>query len=176
MIADLESLSAPLDEECDVCIVGAGASGITLAIELSKSNKSIFLMESGGFNFEASTQDLYDGTMSGQPYGWTLLNSRLRYLGGSTNHYGGWLAPLDPIDFKKRPGIPYSGWPISYEEMLPYYYRGQKYFTTAEYPYSRTKEIFKLNKTLNFSKDDTEPVLYQQKHQRFGPFFKPEIN
>ena len=37
----------------------------------------------------------------------------LRYFGGTTNHWGGWCAPPDPIDFEERDSMPHSGWPFS---------------------------------------------------------------
>ena len=44
-------------------------------------------------------------------------------LGGSGNVWGGKCAPLDPIDFEKRDWIPHSGWPMTREQMRPYYDR-----------------------------------------------------
>ena len=69
------------------------------------------LLESGGMTFDAKTQALYDGAEAGAPY-LTLEASRLRYLGGSTNIWGGWCRPMDDIDFEERTWMPYSGWPF----------------------------------------------------------------
>ncbi|HYE50918.1 MAG TPA: GMC oxidoreductase, partial [Azospirillaceae bacterium] len=52
--------------------------------------------------------------------------ARLRYFGGSTNHWGGYCIPWQPLDFEVRPGIPLSGWPLSAEEVFPYYARAQE--------------------------------------------------
>ncbi|MEI9989249.1 MAG: hypothetical protein WDM86_04350 [Rhizomicrobium sp.] len=49
----------------------------------------------------------------------------MRYLGGSTNHWGGWSRPLDPIDFEKRSWLPYSGWPFGIGELKPHFKRAQ---------------------------------------------------
>jgi choline dehydrogenase-like flavoprotein len=46
---------------------------------------------------------------------------RHRRLGGSTAIWGGRCMPFDPLDFEARPHVPDSGWPISYEDLLPYY-------------------------------------------------------
>ncbi|MFZ3032539.1 MAG: GMC family oxidoreductase, partial [Parvibaculum sp.] len=73
--------------ETDLAIIGAGAAGITIARELIGSDISIALIESGGLDFEPETQELYEGESVGVPY--TLDTSRLRYFGGSTNHWGG---------------------------------------------------------------------------------------
>ena len=50
-----------------------------------------------------------------------LTNARLRVLGGTTNHWRGWVRPLDPVDFERREWLPHSGWPIGFEDLKPYY-------------------------------------------------------
>ena len=108
--------------ECDVCIAGAGAAGITLALELENSGLSLCLLEGGGLQAPPLSVDHpYNGESVGRDY--ALLTTRLRYLGGSTNHWGGWCRPLDPLDFASRPGIPLSGWPLDRGEMDPFYER-----------------------------------------------------
>ncbi|MGB5094086.1 MAG: GMC family oxidoreductase [Parvibaculum sp.] len=110
--------------ETDLAIIGAGAAGITLARQLSGKDMSIALIESGGFDFDAEVQDLYDGETIGVPY--TIDTSRLRYFGGSTNHWGGWCRPLEAIDFEARDWVPHSGWPITRAELDPFYDRATK--------------------------------------------------
>ncbi len=107
--------------EADVVIAGAGAAGITIARELARTDKRVVLLESGDFEYERDTQDLYAGTVSGSPY--DLESSRLRFFGGTTNHWGGWVRPLDPEDFEGRSWIPGTGWPIERRELDPYYER-----------------------------------------------------
>lgn len=107
--------------DTDLAIIGAGAAGITIARELIGSDISITLIESGGLDFEPETQALYEGESVGVPY--TLDTSRLRYFGGSTNHWGGWCRPMQPIDFEERSWVPHSGWPITYDDLVPFYER-----------------------------------------------------
>lgn len=45
-----------------------------------------------------------------------LDGTRLRYLGGSSNHWGGQSHPFDPEDFQQREWIPHSGWSIEYDD------------------------------------------------------------
>jgi choline dehydrogenase-like flavoprotein len=117
----LNACELPNDEviKAEVCIIGAGAAGITLACQLASTGLNIVLLESGDLSFEPATQSLYDGHISGQAY-FDLDEARLRYFGGTTNHWTGWCRPLDPIDFENRPYIPDSGWPISAEDVAPY--------------------------------------------------------
>ena len=74
--------------EADLCIIGAGAAGITIARELSGSPLRVTVLESGGFDYEVGTQALYEGRSIGLPYS-NLSAPRLRYFGGTTNHWGG---------------------------------------------------------------------------------------
>ncbi len=108
--------------EGDVCIVGAGASGITIARELNHSPLKVILLEGGGFEFDPKMQDLYRGDIVGQPY-FPLQAAALHYFGGSTNHWAGWCSTYEPIDFEKRDWVPHSGWPISRADLDPYYTR-----------------------------------------------------
>ena len=72
----------------DICIVGAGAAGITIARALAKENISVCLLESGGLEPDQNTQSLYKGEITGIPY-YPLDVARLRYFGGTTGHWGG---------------------------------------------------------------------------------------
>src|SRR3546814_504727 len=104
--------------ETDIAIIGAGAAGITIARALGGSDIHVTLIESGGLDFEPETQALYEGESVGVPY--ALDTSRLRYFGGSTNHWGGWCRPFQPIDFEQRDWVPHSGWPIGRSDLDPY--------------------------------------------------------
>ncbi|MDO8420664.1 MAG: GMC family oxidoreductase [Parvibaculum sp.] len=107
--------------DTDIAIIGAGAAGITIARELTGKDIRVTLIESGGLQFEPESQSLYEGESVGVPY--ALDSSRLRYFGGSTNHWGGWCRPMQPIDFEQRDWVPHSGWPITYDDLAPYYER-----------------------------------------------------
>jgi choline dehydrogenase-like flavoprotein len=112
--------------EADLCIVGGGAAGITLASEFVGSPLRVLLLESGGASFETATQELYQGPFAGPlvgPDSDYLRSTRLRYWGGSTNHWNGWCRPLDYLDFEPRPWLGLEGWPIRRSDLEPYYLR-----------------------------------------------------
>lgn len=109
--------------ETTVCIIGGGVAGITLAMELDKKGIEVCLLESGGFNPDDDTRDLYRGEDVGEWRYNFADGSRSRFLGGSSNCWGGWCRPLDPWDFEKREWIAHSGWPIGLNELTPYYER-----------------------------------------------------
>ncbi len=107
------------DRHADVCIVGAGVAGQTVARRLAAAGKSVILAESGGADFDNDVQSLASGPNLGEEY-YPLRESRLRLVGGTTAIWGGRSVALDPIDFIKRDWIEHSGWPITYEELDPY--------------------------------------------------------
>ena len=120
MIIDLNDISNISDLPSDVVIVGAGAVGISLAITLSRRGKKVMLLESGGRHFEQKSQDLNLFTLLGRDHD-GILNGRARTIGGSTTLWGGQLVPFSEIDFRKRKWIPGTGWPITYDDIAPYY-------------------------------------------------------
>jgi len=121
---DFNNCSDYTEFECDLCIVGAGVAGVTLSRELLSSGLDIILLESGGRDFEQSTQDMAAGDNTGFPY-YALDHSRLRFFGGTCAIWGGRTAQLDAIDFVKRDWVPHSGWPFSKNELVPYYQKAQ---------------------------------------------------
>ncbi|WP_310468305.1 GMC family oxidoreductase [Sphingomonas sp.] len=119
MHIDLEQTElATLNAE--VCIVGTGAAGISLARGLLARGHSVTLLESGGFDYEPRTAALNAGGNIGLPY-YELEHARLRFFGGTTAIWGGRVAELDPIDFETRDWVPHSGWPLAYDELKPFY-------------------------------------------------------
>ncbi len=108
----------------DLAIIGGGPAGISLALALADSRLNVLMLESGGLTFEPNTQKLYKGNETGVSY-IALDGGRLRFLGGSTNHWGGWCRPLDKIDFESRDWMPHSGWPFARSEIEPYFARAQ---------------------------------------------------
>lgn len=106
--------------DAEVCIVGAGAAGITLARHLAARGVGVCLLESGGMEYDEATQDLHAAAITGRPYHDVDI-TRLRYFGGTTNHWSGWCSQLDPIDFEARPFLPSSGWGFSFADLAGYY-------------------------------------------------------
>ena len=120
MVIDLEESSDDLNFSPDICIIGGGAAGQTLAARLARYKLSVLIVESGGKDFRKDIQSLAEGEISGEPY-YPLDTARLRLYGGTAAIWGGRCAELDPIDFEKRDYVPYSGWPFPKSELNSYY-------------------------------------------------------
>lgn len=138
MLTDAADLDAGSELRADVCIIGAGAAGIILARALAARKRSVLLLESGGFEREEATQALYDGrykaTVVRRKWPTYMSWSRLRYFGGSTGHWAGYIRPLDAIDFEARPWVPDSGWPFDQATLAPYYRAATPLIQISQFP------------------------------------------
>lgn len=103
----------------DVCIIGAGAAGITVARKLTQHSLRVILCEAGDLDFDDQSQSNYQGRVEGDAY-YDLDIARLRYFGGSTNHWTGWCRPLDSYDFAAKNNNPLTAWPIRIDAVQPY--------------------------------------------------------
>jgi choline dehydrogenase-like flavoprotein len=129
-----------MDKRFDVIIVGSGAGGGTLARQLAPSGKSILILERGDWlkreaaNWDAeavfvqnryvSPDTWYD--RSGRPF-----QPQVHYfVGGATKMFGAALYRLRKEDFgelRHHDGIS-PAWPISYDELEPYYARAEQMY------------------------------------------------
>ncbi len=134
MSVDARSVPAGTSVETDLCIIGAGAAGIAMALQFLAAGLRVALVEGGGLEYEADTQSLYDGASVGRSYP-GLTTTRMRAFGGTTNMWGGWCVPLDPIDFEPREGLPYRGWPFTRAELDPWYEKAHKVLDLGPYNY-----------------------------------------
>jgi choline dehydrogenase-like flavoprotein len=128
-----------------VCILGGGVAGIVLANELKDKFEDIVLIESGEENYTQEAQDLYKPSVK-PPLIPDPSYSRLRFLGGSSNHWENSTSPLSPIDFEQRDWVPHSGWPISFSDIAPYYDKAAFYCGVGQDGYDTKYWAERLNK------------------------------
>ncbi len=124
MFIDARKLPNGTTVDTEICVVGGGVAGITLALEFERRGITTCVLEGGRIDFNAASQALYQGANTGLPY--NLRTSRTRQLGGSSNCWGGWIRPFLPIDFEERDWMPNSGWPFGYSEVASFYPRANK--------------------------------------------------
>ena len=113
--------------QCDVCIVGAGPAGITIARELAASRLRVTILESGGAERQPEADALNEIESVGWPRVMDQWLVRNRIVGGSSHSWAGRCAPFDEIDLQYRDWVPYSGWPFRMAELGPYLERSAKY-------------------------------------------------
>jgi len=165
MFLQADALSGEILES-DICILGGGIAGITIATHLHASGKKIIILESGMFSPDAATQELYRGKSVGQPY--DMMGTRLRWLGGTSNHWEGMCMQLAPSDMQQRSWVPLSGWPVSYNDLQPYYAKASTMLSLSDAP----RSVPAID-----SPDDTLEVKYWQfaKRLQFGMVFREEL-
>lgn len=134
MHTDARTLESNTVIEGDVCIVGAGAAGLSMALDWIGTGHRVILLEGGGFDYEAAQQARYRGENIGQRY-FPLETSRLHYFGGTTGHWAGFCSDMDPIDFQVRDWVPHSGWPFDRATLDPFYARAQPLLQLGPYRY-----------------------------------------
>ena len=117
--------AAPETIQADVCIVGAGPAGLMIASELAGSGLQVALVDCGGFNEEEADGCSYTvvAEHSSLRLGEDLLKPR--FFGGNSNYWYGNCRPLEEPDFAEREWVPHSGWPLTRNELLPYYERAE---------------------------------------------------
>jgi choline dehydrogenase-like flavoprotein len=136
--------------EADVCIVGAGPAGLSVASVLSAAGVRVVLLEGGG---EGSWRQLADVRSEGEdayPQS-SITETRGSGIGGTAGQWsyrmsnvdadpeagerGCRYAPLDPVDFEQREAVPHSGWPIGRSDLDPWYAKAQKIAGLGEFAY-----------------------------------------
>lgn len=185
MLIDANALQTGEIIETEVCIVGAGPAGITLANEFTATNLQVCLLESGGIDFDKNTQLLCQGESTGNLFG-SLDDLRRLQFGGTANCWkirigdnqiGVRYLPLDNIDFEQRDWMPYSGWPFNKSHLDPFYERAQVVCKLGTFAYdaeawqnTQTPQLSFIDhvKTgmFQFGPRAVFPVEYQEKFNR----------
>lgn len=175
MFIDARDLPAGDVLEAEVCIIGAGAAGITIARELAGRNYRVLLLESGGFDFDGETQELYKGESVGTLDA-NLDGRRLRYFGGTTNHWEGHCRPLDALDFTVRPWVSPEGWPFTRSELVPFYRRAEALCEIGPFDYENTAwDGAGEGQPLPFAAERLLTTRYQVNPLRFGEAFRDDL-
>jgi choline dehydrogenase-like flavoprotein len=164
MIVDSSELNDAQLANVDVCIIGAGAAGLTLACELDGTGLNVVLLEAGGVAHEPGLADYYTGTAAPPHPG--LTEFRRLGLGGTTSLWGGRCIPLDPIDFERRDYVAHSGWPIGYDEVGRYYPRAMQYCDAGACDFTVAGSL--KNPTPTVAGFDGRAVMFTDRIERYS--------
>ena len=137
-----------LQTKYDIIIVGAGAAGITIALEFLKTKYKVALLESGKLNYDSDYQKLMRGTLSGSYNHHELDSYRLRQFGGTTNIWGAGVLPFDKLDFQERKELKLDGWPIKYSELERFYEKSKKYVKVGSEKFLTNEEFNPINREI----------------------------
>lgn len=130
MLVDGRDVPSGATFSTDVCIVGTGPAGLTIARELSGTGAGLVLLETGDLTRKDEAEALRRGVAGDA--GYDPFEVRHKQFGGTANGWGLAIgprvdhcryAPFDEVDFERRDWLPDSGWPFAREELVPYYRR-----------------------------------------------------
>ncbi|MBS1553359.1 MAG: GMC family oxidoreductase [Bacteroidetes bacterium] len=134
MHIDARKLPSESVIEGDICIIGAGPAGLSMAMDWMDTPYKVVLLEAGGFEYDDKVQDMLAGVGKGQRY-FPLRSTRMAQFGGTTNHWAGMCSTFDEIDFEKRDWVPDSEWPIARQDLDIYYERAHTPLKLGPYQY-----------------------------------------
>jgi len=144
MLIDGRNISEHQQLETEICIIGGGPAGITIANEFINTKSEVILIESGGVKFNSPIQSLSEGKVISINQS-DLKDSRRRQIGGNAHAWNapvdrqtsGWRClPLDQLDFESRDWIPHSGWPFKRQHLEPYYNRAHQMCALGKFNYA----------------------------------------
>ncbi len=177
MLLDANTLPQDGEIDTELCIIGGGVAGITLAHTLRGRGWNLVLLESGDLDYDEATQNLYRGAVLGNPMA-SPAAARLRYFGGSSNHWAGYCRPLDPSDFEPRAWVPNSGWPLRYDTLQPYYARAVDILDLTNDVFEPTAWRGQMARLFHLPELEatTQTQIFQlSAPTRFGEKYRPEF-
>jgi len=118
LYSDVRSLTRANASTSRIVVIGSGAVGLYAASMLAERGCNVIVIEAGQRHLGTFAADSYASI--GRPHSGIAL-ARSRSLGGTTNLWGGQLVEFQPVDFNGRDWLEGSRWPVSYDEIAPYY-------------------------------------------------------
>lgn len=135
MIVDLATYHMKASIQRRVCVIGSGIGGGSFVTRYTEKRHDAVVVEAGG----ESESTLVQYASIGRDF--NLDTTRMIALGGTSNIWRGLCGLMDPIDFKHRSWIPYSGWPIGFEDLKPYYIKAARMLGLPAFSYFAPLEV-----------------------------------
>src|SRR5271166_2837561 len=132
------------DRIWDVCVVGTGPVGMSLAMELERLGREVLLLEAGATEVDPEKAVERRATIVDPLRHAPMEIAVCRALGGTSWTWGGRCVAYDDVDFMARNFVPDSDWPIRHEEIEPWYKPACEYLLcgddTFQMPFRRKLE------------------------------------
>ncbi|MBB4365096.1 choline dehydrogenase-like flavoprotein [Bradyrhizobium sp. CIR18] len=165
----------------DVVIVGGGAVGLLAAVYLASRNVRVLILEAGPEQLHQDSQMIFQAAMSKGRKHAGLHQGRFRALGGTTNFWGGQLVRFDRTVFAERSWLNDTGWPISLEDIEPFYAECENLLGLPQALSDDRIVIKKLQTPADYRDDDLEYfytrwLTEKNLRFRFGRFLESNAN
>lgn len=105
----------------EVTIIGAGPVGLAIALELDRLGISSQVLEAGGLRRRRSVDSLFTAQLQTPATHGPLEAVSAKMYGGTSNLWAGACVAYDPIDFKERKFVSDGAWPVTYEDVSPFF-------------------------------------------------------
>lgn len=175
MLVDARTIPDGTCVDVDVCIIGAGPAGITMALELSGGGQRVALLESGPLRPEPSSESLSCGEVTARDY-FPLETTRRRCLGGTSELWAGECRPLAAEDFERHSWVDGSGWPFAIDVLRPYYDRARALCQLGPLPFEVEDWSALGVGVLPFGEGPVRTsALHYSAPTRFGPRYRREL-
>ena len=160
----------------DVCIVGTGPVGMALAMELERLGKTVLVLESGT---QEQAQGQHAEIVDLDRHA-PMEIAVVRALGGTSWTWGGRCVAYDDVDWLDRDFVPDAHWPLTHDEIRPWYKPAAEYLTCGndqfDIPYKRPLTD---GLTLNFVERwarDSRVILAHREHLLASQKIKISLN
>ena len=129
------------DRIWDLCLVGTGPVGMAIALECERLGLEVLVLEAGETAVnpalaEASRAQIVDPERHAD-----MEIAVCRALGGTSWTWGGRCVPYDDIDFAPRAFVEDGEWPLTYDQIRPWYKPAAEYLLCGsdriDYPFPR---------------------------------------
>jgi choline dehydrogenase-like flavoprotein len=154
----------------DVCVVGAGPVGLTVALECEAAGMSVLLVEAAQEDGGTQADGLSAVEIVDESRHAAMDVVTRNGLGGTSSAWGGRCVPFDDVDFEPRSFVPHSGWPISNEEMKPWYAKAASYLSCGASEFTSPAVGWEERSDISFR--NIERLSSQP---RLGPRFKDRL-
>jgi choline dehydrogenase-like flavoprotein/aryl-alcohol dehydrogenase-like predicted oxidoreductase len=128
----------PASHRYDICVIGTGPVGLTLALEAAARGLHVLMLESGSAEHHGASEDASRADIVNPHTHAPMALATTRALGGSSWLWGGRCVPFEAIDLEQRAYVPHSGWPITLDQIAPWYDKAADYLDCGHARFRQT--------------------------------------
>jgi choline dehydrogenase-like flavoprotein len=125
----------------DLCLVGTGPVGMAIALECERLGIDVLILEAGETAVNPALAESSRALIVDPERHADMEIAVCRALGGTSWTWGGRCVPYDDIDFAQRDFVADAEWPLTHDEIRPWYKPAAEYLLCGsdriDYPFLR---------------------------------------